>query len=296
MKLALHVVDYTLPGGAATLGPDLAAVARAAEETGFAAIAVADHLWQNPHIGGPEREMLEAYAVLAFLAAHTERVRLLTLATAASYRAPAMLAKIVTTIDVLSGGRAELGVGAGHDAGEAVGLGLSLPPMRERFEVLEETIQVCLRMWSGEHGDDRPFHGRHVRLERALNLPQSLSRPRPPLLVAGGGETRTLRLVARYADACGMYPTPDLPHKLDVLRRHCAAEGTDYDRIEKTAVFVVDLGADGPVPARTDAALAGLRRQAALGIETAFVQVRPAASADVVGELGRVLVPAAAAL
>src|SRR5215211_1711280 len=224
MKLGLHIVDYSWPERASAIPRTLSELARTAEETGFDAIAVADHVWQSPYLGGPEKSILEAYSVLSFLAAHTERVRLLAVATAAPYRAAGLLAKLVTTLDVLSGGRAGLGIGAGHFEEEARGLGLSLPPMKERFEVLEETILVCLQMWSGEHGNDQPFSGKHVRIERALNLPQSLSRPHPPILIAGAGERRTLPLVARYADACNIRPTPEIPRQLELLRGLCEAE------------------------------------------------------------------------
>src|SRR5688572_10350219 len=272
MQLGLHLVDYTWPGGPAAIRANLAEIAQAAEAGGFSAVAVADHVWQNPWIGGPEKEMLEAYSVLAFLAARTERVALLTLATAVTYRSPGMLAKIVTTLDVLSGGRAGLGIGAGHDESEARGLGLPFPPTASRFEMLEETLQVCLRMWSGEGGDDRPFTGDHVQLARALNLPQSIARPHPPIMVAGEGEQKTLLLVARYADACGLYPTPALPNKLDVLRRHCEAEGRDYDTIEKTCTFPFDIGEKGE---RTEDLVKQLERLAGQGILTVYLQPNP---------------------
>jgi F420-dependent oxidoreductase-like protein len=266
VKLGLHIVDYTWPGGAPAIRQTLRDVARIAEDGGFDAIAVADHVWQSPYLGGPERSVLEGYSVLSFLAAQTERVRLLTLATAASYRSAGLLAKLVTTLDVLSGGRAELGIGAGHFEEEARGLGLSLPPMKDRFEVLEETILVCLQMWSGDHGDDQPFSGKHVHIERALNLPQSLSRPHPPIMIAGAGERKTLRLVAQHADACGLYPTPDLAHKLDVLRRHCDELGRDFAEIEKTCSYVVPPGT------KPRDAINGLRALADLGIQTAYVR------------------------
>jgi F420-dependent oxidoreductase-like protein len=293
MKLGLHLVDYTFPGGPADLRPTLAEIVRTAEGVGFDAIAVADHVWQNPHLGGPERELLEGYSTLAFIAAHTSRVQLLTLATAASYRPAGLLAKMVTALDVLSGGRAWLGIGAGHDEGEARGLGLPLPPKPERFEVLEETIEVCLQMWQGDHGDDRPFAGKHVRIERALNLPQSLSRPHPPIMVAGSGAQKTLRLVARYADACNLYPTPDLPEKLDVLRRHCESEGRDYDTIEKTSVLIVDVGEDG---SKATELVPQLRRMADLGIETVYLQLNPVGRIAPVEAVGREVIPAVADL
>jgi alkanesulfonate monooxygenase SsuD/methylene tetrahydromethanopterin reductase-like flavin-dependent oxidoreductase (luciferase family) len=188
---------------------------QAAEAAGFDAISVTDHLWLHPIMGGPELSQVEAYTTLGFIAAHTQRARLLTLATAATYREPGLLAKIVTTLDVLSGGRAMLGIGAADYAEEADGLGLPFPTLGERFARLDKTLQACLRMWSGAHGDQQPFVGEYVRMARPLNVPQSLSRPHPPILIAGGGERRTLPLVARYANACNIPPTPDLPRKLE---------------------------------------------------------------------------------
>jgi F420-dependent oxidoreductase-like protein len=292
MKLALHLVDYTWPGGPAAIRSNLAEIGRAADEAGFSALAVADHVWQNPWIGGPEKEMLEAYSVLAFLAAHTARVSLLTLATAVTYRSPGILAKTVTTLDVLSGGRAALGIGAGHDEAEARGLGLPFPPTAARFEMMEETLQVCLRMWDGERGDERPFTGAHVQLARALNLPQTLTRPRPPILIAGTGEQKTLRLVARYADACGLYPMPDLPHKLDVLRRHCEAERRDYDTIEKTCTLPFAVGERGE---RTADLIKQLERLAGQGIQTVYLQPNPPGRVAAIEAIGRQVVPAVAA-
>ena len=290
MKLGLHIVDYTWPAGSSAIRQTLRDVAAVAEGTGFDAIAVADHVWQSPYLGGPERAVLESYSVLSFLAAQTERVRLLTVATAAPYRAAGLLAKTVTTLDVLSGGRASLGIGAGHFEAEARGLGLSLPPMKERFELLEETILVCLQMWSGEHGDDRPFAGKHVRMERALNLPQSLTRPHPPIMIAGSGEKKTLPLVARYGDACGLYPMPDLPHKLAVLRAECDRIGRDYDEIERTCTFVA-------MPGATVAQIVdGLRGFADAGIQTAYLQFRDDSWPQTFESAARELVPAVAAL
>jgi alkanesulfonate monooxygenase SsuD/methylene tetrahydromethanopterin reductase-like flavin-dependent oxidoreductase (luciferase family) len=170
-----------------------------------------------------------------------------------------------TTLDVLSGGRAGLGIGAGHYEEEARGLGVPFPPLGERFEMLEEALQICLRMWSGERGDGRPFEGRRYRLGRPLNLPQSLSRPHPPIMLAIDGEKKTLRLVARYAGACSLRPIPELPRKLEVLRRHCETEGRDYDEIEKTCAFAFDVGENGE---KADALIGGLRRLADMGIDT----------------------------
>ena len=211
MKLGLHMPVMSWEAGPAAFRATLGEIAMSAEAAGFDSIDVADHVWQHPIMGGPYEPQLEAYTTLGFLAARTERVRLMALATAASYRAPGLLAKIVTTLDILSGGRAMLAIGAGDYEDEATGLGLRFGLLSERFDLLEETIQICLRMWTGEHGDERPFEGRHIRLARPLNVPQALHRPHPPILVAGSGEKRTLPLVARYADACNLKPTPDIP-------------------------------------------------------------------------------------
>jgi F420-dependent oxidoreductase-like protein len=242
MKVGLHVADFTWDGGPPALGPRLGEIARRAEDAGVDRISVMDHVWQIGPLGPPEHDMLEAYTALGFLAAVTSRVKLLTVVTAVVYREPGLLAKAVTALDVLSGGRAMLGIGAAWNEDEARGLGLFFPPMGERFERLEEALRICLQMWSD---DDGPFEGKHYHLARTLNSPQALSRPHPPILIGGQGERKTLLLVARYADACNLFDTPELAHKLDVLRGHCAAEGRDYDAIEKTVQVRYDLGENG---------------------------------------------------
>jgi F420-dependent oxidoreductase-like protein len=242
VRIGLQIPDFTHAGGAASLGADLAAVARTADDAGFDFIALMDHFFQIGVVGPPENDMLEAYTTLGYLAACTSRARLLTLVTGVVYRHPGILGKIVTTLDVLSGGRAWLGVGAAWNEEESRGLGIPFPPVAERFERLEETLQICLQMW---RGDESPYHGQHYQLERPLNHPAALSTPHPPILIGGGGERKTLRLVARYAQACNLFPGPDLGRKLDVLRAHCDAEGRDYDEIEKTCYFMFDVGKDG---------------------------------------------------
>jgi F420-dependent oxidoreductase-like protein len=242
MKVGLHIADFTWEGGPPALRSRLGEVARRAEDAGVDRVSVMDHVWQIGNLGPPEHEMLEAYTALGFLAGLTERVKLLTVVTAVVYREPGLLAKAVTTLDVLSGGRAILGIGAAWNEEEARGLGLFFPPRAERFERLEEALRICQQMWSGYDG---PFEGKHYHLDRTLNSPQSLSRPHPPILIGGGGERKTLRLVARYGDACNLFDTPELAHKLDVLRQHCAAEGRDYDTIEKTVQVRYDLGENG---------------------------------------------------
>jgi F420-dependent oxidoreductase-like protein len=287
MKIGLQIPDFTAPGGPERLSRALAAVARAADEAGFEMIAVMDHFFQIPVIGPAEREMLEGYTTLGYLAAHTAHAALCTLVTGAAYREPGLLAKVVTTLDVLSGGRAWLGIGAGWNEEESRGLGLPCPPAAERFERLEETLQICLRMWSG---DEEPYEGAHYRLERPLNSPQSLSRPHPPVMIGGGGEKKTLRLVARYADACNLFAGRDERHKLDVLRRHCDEIGRDYDTIYKTAWYAFD-------PARGSARiLSDLAGLAALGFDAVIGPVAGVWDITPLDVIGREVIPAAADL
>src|SRR5260221_6669887 len=293
MKLALHINDYNWSVGSDRFGPTLATIARTAEGAGFDRIGVADHLWQFPMAGGPEIAELECHAPLAFPAANPGRVELMAIVTGVHFRPPGLLAKTVTTLDVLSGGRAGLGIGSGHYEDEARGLGIPFPPLAERFEMLEETLQICLRMWSGERGDERPFQGKHYRLERPLNLPQSLSRPHPPILIGGDGEQKTLRLVARYADACSLRPTPEIPRKLDVLRRHCEAEGRSYDAIEKTCAFRFDVGADG---AKSAELIGQLRWLAGMGVQTVIGAVPGVERIAPLEVIGREVIPAIADL
>jgi F420-dependent oxidoreductase-like protein len=265
LDLGYHVPDFTWRGGAAELAPQLAEFVRTAERVGIARITVMDHVWQIHVIGPPEHEMLEGYTALGFIAAHTERVLLHTLVTGVVYREPGLLAKMVTTLDILSGGRAALGIGAAWNEDEARGLGLPFPPIDERFERLEEALQICLQMWSA---DDGPYDGAHYKLARTLSSPQPLSRPHPPIIIGGSGERRTLRLVAKYADACNLFPSPELAHKLDVLRAHCEREGRDYDEIEKTTLLGVDAETN---PAELLEQLRGLHD---LGFTVAYVSVR----------------------
>jgi len=250
MKVGLHISDFTWEGGAEELRFRLADIAQRAELAGVDRISVMDHVWQIGPIGPPDHEMLEAYTALGWLAAKTERVKLLTMVTAVVYREPGLLAKAMTTLDVLSGGRSILGIGAAWNEDEARGLGLPFPPTAERFERLEEAILICKQMWSGS---EAPFDGEHYHLARTLNSPQVLSRPHPPILIGGGGEKKTLRLVARYADACNIavYDPAQAAHKLEVLRAHCVTEGRDYSEIEKTAQTRFDLGENGENVQRT---------------------------------------------
>jgi F420-dependent oxidoreductase-like protein len=264
MKVGLQIPAFTTPLGPAHLASKLATVARTADEGGFEFIALTDHFFQVPAVGPVGLEMLEAYTTLGYLAAYTSRAKLITLVTGAVYRHPGMLAKIVTTLDVLSRGRAWLGIGAAWFDEESRGLGIPFPSTSERYERLEETLQICLQMW---RGDESPFAGKHYQLDRPLNSPQALTRPHPPIMIGGNGEKKTLRLVARYADACNLFLAPDLARKLDVLRGHCEAEGRDYDAISKTCYFAFDVGAHGE---KTAEVIDQLGRLAELGFETAI--------------------------
>ena len=245
MRIGLQVPSFTWPDGDAGIGSKLAEIGRTADEAGFDSLWVMDHFFQIGVIGDAEEPMLEGYSALSYLAGVTERAKLGTLVTGVIYRYPGILVKIATTLDVLSGGRAYLGIGAGWNEREARGLGVPFPSTGERFERLEEALQIALQMWAGEVA---PYDGRHYHLAEPLNSPQVITKPHPPIMIGGMGEKKTLRLVAQYADACNLfaYGGGDLiRHKLDVLRRHCEDVGRDYEEIERTALGTVNLAQDG---------------------------------------------------
>jgi alkanesulfonate monooxygenase len=248
-----------------------------------------DHVWQIGVVGPPEHEMLEAYTALGYLAACTSRIELLAWVTAVVYREPGLLAKCVTTLDVMSGGRAWLGIGAAWNAEESRGLGLPFPPTAERFERLEEALQICMQMWSDNDG---PYVGKHYRLDRTLNSPQPLSVPHPPILIGGGGERKTLRMVAQYAQACNLFAGPDLEHKLDVLREHCAAVGRDYDDTTKTVMMPLAPGETGEHVAEI---LERLRWAAELGVSHAHGRVPNVTAIRPLELFGERIIPVAAA-
>jgi F420-dependent oxidoreductase-like protein len=260
MRVSIAVTNYSWPGGREGLGSELARLVRGADQAGVDTVWVADHLLQADPTAAPgDTEMLEAYTTLGFLAAQTERVRLGTMVTGVTFRPPALLVKAVTTLDVLSGGRAWLGLGAGYHGEEAAAMGLPLPPVAERFERLEETVQIAARMWAG---DEAPFEGRHYRLGRPEGSPPPIQRPGPPILIGGTGERKTLRLVARYADACNLFDIPDggrtVTRKLAVLAQHCADLGRPYSQIEKTLSTRLEAGESSEAFVRRSAAAAEL--------------------------------------
>ncbi|GLY28736.1 LLM class F420-dependent oxidoreductase [Kineosporia sp. NBRC 101731] len=272
MRIGLQVNKFTWDGGPAEIGTTFGRIARDADQAGLSSFWVMDHFFQI--FGGSELEMLEAYTALGYAAALTERITLGTLVTGVTYRHPGLLIKTVTTLDVLSGGRAWLGIGTAWHEEEHRGLGVPYPPTAERFERLEETLQIAHRMWDG---DESPFEGRYYQLERPLNSPPALNRPK--ILIGGGGEKKTLRLLARYGDACNLFDGPDpavIPHKLAVLRGHCEATGRDYAQIHKTVLsnlFLTRDGADGrsETPAQ---AIERLSKLAALGVDEVIVNSR----------------------
>lgn len=243
MRIGIQVSYFSWPDAPASIGPTFGRIARNAEEAGLSSLWVMDHFFQIGVIGPPELDMIEGYTALAFAAGQTSRIELGTLVTGVTYRHPGLLAKTVTSLDVLSGGRAWLGIGAAWNEEEHRGLGVPYPSTAERFERLEETLQICLQMWSG---DESPYAGRHYQLDRPLNVPQSIRRPHPPILIGGGGEKKTLRLVAQYADACNLFDMglgPEgIPRKLDILRQHCDDVGRDFADIEKSVLARLSLG------------------------------------------------------
>jgi F420-dependent oxidoreductase-like protein len=226
MKVGLQIDSFTWPGGAEAIGPTLARAARTADDVGFDSIWVMDHFFQIRGVGQPEEPMLEGMTALGYIAANTVRARIGLMVGGIHYRHAGLWIKATTTLDVLSGGRAWFGIGAAWNEVESRALGFPFPPLGDRFELLEDVLRMAHEMWSGERGSEGGFQGRHVTATRLLNSPQSISRPHPPIMVGGGGERRTLRLVARYADATNVFGGPTaIAHKYEVLRRHCLEVG-----------------------------------------------------------------------
>jgi F420-dependent oxidoreductase-like protein len=293
MLLGLQLPSFTWPEGPAALAATLRRIAATADEGGFASLWVMDHFFQIPLVGPAENEMLEGYTTLAFLAAATRRARLGTLVTGVTYRNPGVLVKTVSTLDVLSGGRAMLGIGAAWFEREHRGLGVAFPPLRERFERLEDALRIAKQMWSGEVA---PFEGAHHRLAETLCVPQPLQRPHPPILIGGMGEKRTLRLVARYADACNLFAfagAAEVGRKLDVLRRHCDAEKRDFDAIERTTLGTAHLAPGKQSPADV---IRELRELAKVGVQHAIVNLPNVHEIAPLETLAKEVVPAIAGL
>ncbi len=290
MRLGVHLVNFTFPGGPESIGPTLAAVGRAVEDAGVDNLSLMDHYLQLDMLGDVTEPMLEGYTALGFLAAHTHTVELQLLMSGVTYRHPGLLAKIVSTLDVLSGGRAALGIGAAWNEREHLALGVPFPPLAERFERLEETLQIVHQMWSD---DDGPYDGKHYQLAETINSPQPLRRPHPPIMVGGGGERKTLRLVAKYADACNVFAGrgagPDqVAHKLGVLREWCEREGRAYDEIRRTVLY---NGLVGPDASGGAAFVEEMRALAGLGVDEVHVMPLQGDPVAFVRALGEHVVP-----
>lgn len=292
MRLGLQVPVFTWPNGQSQLGQTFGQIAEHADKAGFYSLWVMDHFFQIRTVGNPEMEMLEGWSALAFAAGHTQRIKLGTMVTGVTYRYPGILVKTATTLDVLSGGRAYFGIGAAWNEDEHKGLGVPFPSTSERFERLEETLQIALQMWSG---DEKPYNGKHYQLARPLNSPQSLQRPHPPILIGGTGERKTLRLVAQYADACNIFARLGdnfLQNKLDVLRQHCQTIGRPYEQIEKTTLGSLALSRDGRNGTMTPAAaIEYIAKLAELGIDQAIFNMPNVYDLDVFDLFATEVVP-----
>jgi F420-dependent oxidoreductase-like protein len=293
MRVGLQLPSFSFPGQPDSIAPNLADIAAAAEDAGFSSLWVMDHFFQLPEgsgWGGPGEPMLEAYTTLGFLAHATSRVRLGALVGGVHFRHPGLLVKTATTLDVLSGGRSYLGLGAGWYQREALGLGVPWPSLKERFDLLEETLRLTHQMWSG---DAAPFEGGHLHLAEPINVPAPMARPHPPIMIGGGGERRTLRLVAQYADACNiLVPDPgESRAKLEVLRRHCDDVGRDYATIEKTSLIEADLRDGRQTPADV---IRALRAQADEGMHHVIVNMPAVHDLRFLRSFGREIIPAVA--
>jgi F420-dependent oxidoreductase-like protein len=297
MKLGLQIPSFTWPGGTEAIGPTLGRIARDADGAGFDSIWVMDHFFQIRGVGRPEEPMLEGWTTLGYLAANTSRARLGLMVGGVHYRAPGLWAKAATTLDVLSGGRAWLGIGAAWNEDESNGLGFPFPPLAERFELLEDTLRLVHQMWQGEHGSEASFEGRHTHAARLLNSPQAISRPHPPVMIGGGGERKTLRLVAQYGDACNVFGTPTaIHHKYEVLREHCEAVGRDPDEIERSTLQTVRLALDGQAGESPEQVVDRFGELWDAGAEHVIFSVRDVWDPRVIETLARDVVPALHAL
>jgi F420-dependent oxidoreductase-like protein len=288
MRVGLQIPSFTWPGGADEIGSRLADIARTADDAGFASLWVMDHFFQIPMVGPAEQEMLEGYSALSFMAGVTERARLGTMVTGVTYRLPGILIKAASTLDVLSGGRAYLGIGAAWFDREHAGLGVPFPPLGERFARLEETLRIAKQMWSDEVG---PFKGEYYRLAETLNVPQPVSRPHPPILIGGLGERKTLRLVAQYGDACNLFGFVGLDvlrHKLDVLQRHCDDVGRSYEEIERTTLDTADVT---PGKQTTRDIIEKCRAYAELGIQHAIFNMPAVEQLAPLEAFGKEIIP-----
>ncbi len=292
MKVGLQIPSFTWPGGTGAIGPTLARIVRDADDAGFDSIWVMDHFFQIRGVGRPEEPMLEGWTALGYMAANTSRAQLGLMVGGVHYRYPGLWVKAATTLDVLSGGRAWLGIGAAWNEDESRGLGFPFPPLGERFEMLEETLQIAHEMWQGERGTEAAFEGRHYQAARLLNSPQALSRPRPPIMIGGGGEQRTLRLVAQYADGSNVFGGPEaIHHKYEVLRRHCEAIGRNPDEIERSTLQTVRLAIGGEAGESPQQVIDRFGELADAGAQLVIFNARDIWRPEVIETLGRDVLP-----
>jgi F420-dependent oxidoreductase-like protein len=284
MELGLHFMNFSDLGGNTRIAPILAATAEAAEQAGCATFTMMDHWFQMEAFAPPQEPMLEGYTSLGFVAGKTKRISLGLMVTGVTYRHPGLLAKIVTTLDVLSEGRAVLGIGAAWYQREHEGLGVTYPPISERFERLEETLQICNQMWSDNDG---PYEGKHYHLAETICSPRPIQQPRPKILIGGGGERKTLKLVAKYADACNLFALgpAEVKRKVEILERHCEDEGRDPAEIKKTMNYGGDPRDD------LDGFLREMEEYASLGIQLVAIRNQPPDPVATITELGEKLVP-----
>lgn len=294
MKVGLQISSFTWSGGDEAIGETLAGIVRAADDAGFDSIWVMDHFFQIGSVGKVDEPMLEGMTALGFMAAHSRSARLGLMVGGIHYRQAGLWLKAATTLDVLSGGRAWFGIGAAWNEQESRALGFPMPPLGDRFGMLEETLRLVTAAWQGNNGSREAFEGEHYHASELLNSPQALSKPHPPILVGGGGERRTLKLVAKYADACNVFGTdPDqLKHKYDVLRRHCETVGRDYDSIEKSLLTAVSITSDGARRSLTpDAMVQRLGRTTEVGAQHAIFSVRNVEDLSKLELIGRDVIP-----
>jgi F420-dependent oxidoreductase-like protein len=298
VKVGLQICSFTWPGGPEAIGPTLARIARQADDVGFDSIWVMDHFFQIRGVGKPEEPMLEGMTALGFMAAHTQRARLGLMVGGVHYRNPGLWVKATTTLDILSGGRAWLGIGAAWNEDESRSLGFPFPPLGDRFEMLEETLQIAHEMWEGDRGSEAAHRGRQFQAARLLNSPQSLSRPRVPIMVGGGGEKKTLRLVAQYADACNVFGSPEaIARKYAILDAHCAAVHRDPRDIERSTLQNVRLGpADHARTERPSQVVDRFGELSDAGAEHVIFELKDVHEPAYLDQVGRDIIPALHAL
>ena len=287
LKIGIHTVNFTYPKGS-SIADTLTEIMKACEKGGFYSVWPMDHFFQIGNHGPPEHEMLETYTLMGYMAGITKNIKIGALVTGVIYRHPGILAKTVTTLDVLSKGRAYLGIGAAWNELESKSLGVPFPPLKERFERLEETLKIVKQMWAG---DEKPFNGKYYHLERPLNSPQPITKPHPPIIIGGTGEKKTLKLVAKYADGCNIFAQiyDFAKQKLDVLKMHCEKVGRNYDEIEKTFLVTVDFS-----KITVDQLNADLKKYAELGFTHGIFTIRQDHDLKVIEKISNEVIPSVA--